>query len=209
MRTSKEAGEESKMNTEPITFAEYQKIAQFTATYPGKSENILYPALGLCGEASELHEKYCQFPEWVFNAANPAQTNEMFYSTRLILKECGDWLWYATDIATELDIPLTGIWHLPTNFIMIANEHLSDYILSLCYYSGKVAEEAKKQLRDDKVVDMDVVTETICIGLDVIKLVSNFYTSSDKGLYVVAHMNNEKLLARRANGTIHGSGDER
>lgn len=197
------------MITTEITFKEYQKTAQLTATYPGKGENILYPALGLCGEASELYEKYCQCPEWVFdmNIDNPdVHTN---IGVKLILKECGDWLWYATDIATELDIDLWRNWQEPTNLIRTPVDSCSDYILDLCFHSGKVAEEAKKQFRDDKEIDMDVVIETVCRGLDIIKLIANYYTQSDNGLHVIAKMNNEKLLAWRANGTINGSGDER
>jgi hypothetical protein len=202
------------MNTKPISFDEYRKTAQLTAMYPGKGENILYPALGLCGEASELYEKYCQFPEWVLDSnlakgVTGKEGQDFSYNRGLILKECGDWLWYAVDIATELDVDLHGVWDTPTNIFLMVGECLSDYALELCYHSGKVAEEAKKQLRDDKDLDKDVIVNTICIGLNIIKRISNIYSSSDKGLRIVAHMNNEKLLARRANGTIQGSGDER
>jgi hypothetical protein len=201
------------MNTNPISFEEYRKTAQLTAVYPGKGENILYPALGLCGEAAELYEKYCQCPDWSINEGRITKDENCREALQdeieLVLKECGDWLWYATDIATELNIHIEGVWEKPCNLHIIPGESLSDYILDLCYYSGKVAEEAKKQFRDDKKIDMDVIIETICVGINIIKRVSNIYSSSDKGIYIVAHMNNEKLLARRANGTIQGSGDNR
>jgi hypothetical protein len=198
------------MNTEPISFDEYRKTAQLTATYPGKGENILYPALGLCGEASELYEKYCQCPEWIFNTNKTSPMKEMPHSVNLVLKECGDWLWYMADIATELNIDLWSEWQdYRIRVARIAGDNLSDYILDLCYQSGKIAEEAKKQLRDNKEIDLEIAIGALCRGLDIIKLVANYYTESSAGLYVVARMNNEKLLARREAGTICGSGDER
>jgi hypothetical protein len=194
------------VNTKPISFEEYQKIAQLTAMYPGKGENILYPALGLCGEASELYEKYCEWPIWLSTKTDPAPIEQNPEEVSLILKECGDWLWYMADIATELNVGMWRGWHRCT---IQPTKSFSENILELCYYSGRVAEEAKKQLRDDKKIHRDLIIESLYSGLDIIKLVANGYTKSEIGIYVVAHMNNEKLLARRANGTIQGSGDNR
>ena len=39
-----------------LTLEEYQKIVDETSIYPHESE-IIYPALGLCGEAGEVAEK--------------------------------------------------------------------------------------------------------------------------------------------------------
>ena len=37
-----------------MTFADYQQRSRATAVYPGAGDNLLYPTLGLCGEAGEV-----------------------------------------------------------------------------------------------------------------------------------------------------------
>ena len=39
-----------------MNFNEYQKLARSTAVYPVQ-DKIVYPALGLCGEAGEVADK--------------------------------------------------------------------------------------------------------------------------------------------------------
>ena len=40
-----------------MRFSEYQARSRATAVYPDAGNNIVYPALGLCGEAGETAEK--------------------------------------------------------------------------------------------------------------------------------------------------------
>ena len=40
-----------------MRFSEYQRRSRETAVYPHLGENLVYPALGLCGEAGETAEK--------------------------------------------------------------------------------------------------------------------------------------------------------
>ena len=40
-----------------VRFSEYQRRSRETAVYPHLGENLVYPALGLCGEAGETAEK--------------------------------------------------------------------------------------------------------------------------------------------------------
>ena len=37
--------------------SEYQERSRATAVYPEAGDNLLYPTLGLCGEAGEVAEK--------------------------------------------------------------------------------------------------------------------------------------------------------
>jgi len=91
-------------------FDDYEKVAMSTAVYgqaqEGVDGNLVYPALGLAGEAGEFVDKVKK--NWRNNqsmtAANltPEQKEEF-------AKELGDVLWYITACAKELGIPLHDI----------------------------------------------------------------------------------------------------
>ena len=70
------------MDTQQMTFNEYQKLAKSTAIYPD-GYRMVYPTLGLTGEAGEVAEK--------------------------VKKELGDVLWYLSAIASDLNISLEDI----------------------------------------------------------------------------------------------------
>ena len=40
-----------------MLLSDYQRLSRRTATYPGAGDNIVYPTLGLAGEAGEVAEK--------------------------------------------------------------------------------------------------------------------------------------------------------
>jgi len=53
----------SKSEEDPLTFNDYQKRARETAIYPNLGNNIVYPTLGISGEAGEIAEKVKKFTE--------------------------------------------------------------------------------------------------------------------------------------------------
>lgn len=186
-----------------MTFKEYQKLAQETAIYPGKGENICYPALGLNGEAWELFEKV---------------KRQHFYKKENrdgIIKEIGDCLWYVQEIAFETKIDLSGEWNQPAGrlAILLAEEEIEDEVEHLNIYAGAVAEMAKKQMRDDAHLDKDRLESYLIICVNFLKEVSanilKEKTDKDLALAHVAQLNIQKLKTRKANGTIKGSGDDR
>jgi len=81
---------------------EYQKLAQMTAIYPGKGENLTYPALGLNGEAGEVADKIKK----VFRD-NHGDFNQA--KKEAIALELGDCLWYIADLAFELGYTLETV----------------------------------------------------------------------------------------------------
>ena len=85
-----------------MRFSEYQRLSRATAVYPDLDNNIVYPALGLCGEAGETAEKVKK----AIRDDGGTLTEER---REAIAAELGDVLWYAAQLATEADLDLEEI----------------------------------------------------------------------------------------------------
>ena len=85
----------------PMRIDTYQKEATKTAIYPEESK-LIYPALGLCGEAGEVAEKVKK----VFRD-DKGKLSEV--KRQQIAKELGDVLWYLSALADNLDMKLSTI----------------------------------------------------------------------------------------------------
>jgi NTP pyrophosphatase (non-canonical NTP hydrolase) len=72
-----------------------------TKKYP-KTSQLIYPTLGLAGEAGELANKVKK----ILRDDNGKITNER---AKQIFDELGDCLWYAAAIADDLGIPLSSV----------------------------------------------------------------------------------------------------
>ena len=84
-----------------MNFNEYQKLARSTAVYPVQ-DKIVYPTLGLCGEAGEVADK-------IKKTIRGDSTLEQ--ATGSIADELGDVLWYLAILADDLGVPLEDIAH--------------------------------------------------------------------------------------------------
>jgi NTP pyrophosphatase (non-canonical NTP hydrolase) len=93
-----------------MEFNAYQEIAKSTAIYP-KEYNIIYPTLGLSGEAGEVSEKVKK----VLRDENGIFTNQ---KRQEIAKELGDVLWYIANIASDFNISLCDIAQLNIEKLM-------------------------------------------------------------------------------------------
>lgn len=105
------------------TFEDYQRNALLTASYPDRGRNLVYPALGVAGEAGELAEKVKKL--WRnhgimsgdFIKASDCTVENCPICPKLpgnilregIIAEAGDVLWYLAAIAYELGISLEEI----------------------------------------------------------------------------------------------------
>lgn len=79
-----------------MRFYEYQEEASKTAIYP-EQYKIVYPALGLAGEAGEVAEKVKKhIRDGVLNVED-------------LKKELGDVLWYLAAIASDLGLNLDDV----------------------------------------------------------------------------------------------------
>jgi NTP pyrophosphatase (non-canonical NTP hydrolase) len=85
-----------------VRFSEYQERSRATAVYPDAGSNIVYPALGLCGEAGETAEK-------VKKAIRDDAGTLTEERRAAIAAELGDVLWYAAQLATEAGLDLEEI----------------------------------------------------------------------------------------------------
>lgn len=68
---------------------DYQKLARKTAVYP-KNYSVVYPALGLTGEAGEVSEKV---KKWIRDGT--IEPNDLH-------KEIGDVLWYLANLCADM-----------------------------------------------------------------------------------------------------------
>jgi NTP pyrophosphatase (non-canonical NTP hydrolase) len=85
-----------------VELSDYQTRSRVTAVYPNAGDNIVYPTLGLAGEAGEVAEKVKKMirdDEGVLGDERRAA----------IAKELGDVLWYAAQVATEAGLDLGEI----------------------------------------------------------------------------------------------------
>ena len=83
-----------------MNFNEYQKLAKTTAIYD-KKHQILYPALGLAGEAGEVANK-------VKKIIRDGYENNKDYRSD-IGAEIGDVLWYCAVLASDIGLELSDI----------------------------------------------------------------------------------------------------
>jgi len=82
-----------------MNFNEYQKLARSTAIYP-KESKVIYPALGLCGEAGEVADKIKK------TIRGDSSLDEVSGN---IAGELGDVLWYLAILADDLEVDLEDI----------------------------------------------------------------------------------------------------
>ena len=82
-----------------MNFNEYQKLARSTAVYPVQ-DKIVYPTLGLCGEAGEVADKIKK------TIRGDSTLDEV---TGNIADELGDVLWYLAILADDLGVDLEDI----------------------------------------------------------------------------------------------------
>ena len=82
-----------------MTLSDFQRRSRATAVYPDAGDNLLYPTLGLCGEAGEVAEKVKKMVR--------DDGGELTVQRREALAaELGDVLWYVAQLATEAGLDL-------------------------------------------------------------------------------------------------------
>jgi NTP pyrophosphatase (non-canonical NTP hydrolase) len=85
-----------------MELSDYQDRSRATAVYPQAGDNLLYPTLGLCGEAGEVAEK---IKKMVRDDAGVLSGERR----AALSKELGDVLWYLAQLATEAGLDLDEV----------------------------------------------------------------------------------------------------
>jgi NTP pyrophosphatase (non-canonical NTP hydrolase) len=85
-----------------VRLSDYQERSRATAVYPDAGDNLLYPTLGLCGEAGEVAEKVKKMVRDDGGVLSDERR-------AALSKELGDVLWYVAQLATEAELDLDAI----------------------------------------------------------------------------------------------------
>lgn len=91
-----------------MEFSEYQKLADKTAIYPNKGNNLNYTVLGIGGESGEILEKWKK----ILRDRNGILDQK---AKLLFTKEIGDVLWYLAQTCTELQVDFGEVAQLNIN----------------------------------------------------------------------------------------------
>ena len=196
-----------------LDFVTYENKVEQLAVYPfsgGRQvASLLYPALGLSGEASEVLEK-------VGDAFDEGHMYTLPDDLRVkILYECGDVLWYITRVAAELSSSLREVYcSISVSDLSCFEPRFPTNARKMMVAAGRVAEISKKALRDDsgdihtpvRSERRDLVFSALSeVLLFLMKLAENLGSSLDD----IAEMNIVKLSSRADRGVLQGSGDDR
>lgn len=85
------------LQNEPVQgLNDYQRKAVSFAVYPA-THKVMYPTLGLCGEAGEVAEKVKK------------QVRDGVFNRHEVAKELGDVLWYLANISNDIGYSLKEI----------------------------------------------------------------------------------------------------
>lgn len=81
---------------------EYQRSAGSFAIYPRAGDNLVYPVLGLTGEAGEVADSVKRIMRDDGDTLTAARRSQL-------AGELGDVLWYVSQVASELDLRLSDV----------------------------------------------------------------------------------------------------
>ena len=178
---------------------EYQTGAVSTAIYPGE---LVYPALGLCGEVSEL----------VAAVTKDRRSGRMVQDNLdSVKKEIGDVLWYVANIAEDMDTLFSEVIGRK-NFVVHPGlwDVVDEALIELPIRAGAVAENIKKAIRDDDGAVSYArgrnILAALCLLVTWLERLCSWYGIT---LEECARLNLDKLRSRAERGVLKGDGDSR
>ena len=203
-----------------ITFKEYQQGALETAQFPTIGHRVVYPVVGLCGEAGELLEQIKK----MYRDDDGVMTAERF---ELIKKELGDILWYVVIAAHEFHVAgehLLGGYAVLNDFQLgVVTEVVPGETFAVSAYPrlSYALRLMKRAAEVGYLVDASILApqryavnptlrDRVAHDLThVMRLLALIGDDMSLPLADVAAANLEKLASRKDRGKIGGSGDNR
>lgn len=193
-----------------MKISEYVKQARSTAIYPDGAK-FFYPTMGLVGEIGETIDKLTR----LHVPSNKAE----------ITKELGDILWYFVNVVEDAKLPcgiVDILWDVtdqrgsPTKSFtqlstqLITAEDTRSVFIRLLVYAGRIAEIAKKTIRDtDGVIPTNKYSELRHSLGEILLCLFDICAQWSINMDDVAQANIDKLFQRRDRGVLGGSGDNR
>jgi NTP pyrophosphatase (non-canonical NTP hydrolase) len=212
----------------------YQREASGTAIYPGRMSphGMMYCALKMNGEAGELADHV--HTAFMTENYEPRHFGLRPGRVELIVKEIGDVMWYLAAMADELETDLYSIFGREPVIVVKGTGNIDREALKLNAIVGQIAEQLGKAMRDDGYgMPLDFVPGQLRVGDAGNGSVSSLTLTADRRGKIIRHMheaieslmfisndlsfslqmameiNIKKLAARKAKGTLSGSGDNR
>ena len=173
-----------------MTSNEYQNAALATKNY---ETPIIYPSLGIVGEAGEVAEKVKKLHRdfgWNVNDKIPEDHRKE------IALELGDVCWYAAVLSNDLGFNLSSV--VDFNRLDNYGGSITTLIVLLSVTCGKLAQESviESRLDDQAFVRLFSLVRVIASELG--------FSLDD-----ILEMNIAKLASRKQRGVISGNGDFR
>lgn len=217
---------------------DYQRQASGTAIYPGRlsPHGMMYCALKMNGEAGELADHL--YTAMAVEGFKPKKVGLRPDRLELIIKEVGDVAWYLAAMADEMETDLRFIYGGEPIILEEGTGRLDLEALKLNAVVGQIAEQLGKAMRDDGYgmpadYPKGVLRQTeatpyrkdigpIQMFLTVERrstILGHMRGAMQSLLFICAELdiplqlaleiNIKKLAARKAKGTLSGSGDNR
>lgn len=186
-----------------MTLNEYQKEAEKTAIY---KEKIVYPAIGLIGEAGEVADKLKKI-------MRDCDGEPDYDVKRGIALELGDVMWYCAILMRDFGMTFNYVEDVinKPGFRVFFN-HFKDVdinylVLFLCKECSDVSICAMESasIPKNKIVQ-NLVAEGVSRVMAIISFIGSHYGFTNDE---IGRMNIEKLESRMKRDSIKGSGDER
>jgi len=213
---------------------DYQREASGTAIYPGRMSphGMMYCALKMNGESSELLDHV--YDAVTIEKFKPGEVGLRPDRLHLIVKEVGDVAWYLAAMADELQTSLHAIYGGEPILVEDGAGTLALNAMKLDSFVGQIAEQLGKAMRDDGYgMEFDYKPGALRVGekgngkfaSDSLTdqrravIIENMHGAMnslvlicgelDTSLQLALEINIKKLAARKAKGTLSGSGDNR
>ncbi len=185
-----------------MNFSVYQQEALKTALYPNVGSNILYPMLGLMGEAGEVSGKLSKVIRDDNGVITPQRRDA-------IKSELGDILWFMATVCQEANLDM-GTLYILAKAAIFNVESAGLFVLNFRLFQQ--VSHMSLLVERHIYVSPESTDSLEPLGTDMTMLLVNMIeicTACSLDIEQVAQANLEKLTSRQQRGVLQGDGDRR